>query len=172
MMVRRSRRGFTLIEVTVLMTAVAVMLGLCVAVLQLALRLETDARGRFDRANVLTRLAERFRADVHGARGVEADPEKPQTLRVDSASARSIEYQVNEAGEVSRVESDGDGITRRETFRAPQVTETRLEVREIDGHRFAVLSVETQTRPDRIDPARKLEVLALVGKNAGGGIKP
>lgn len=172
MRVRGNRRGFTLIEVTVLMTAVAVMLGLCVVVLQLALRLETDARGRFDRANALSRLAERFRADVHGARGVEIAPEKPEVLRVDSASGRSIEYRIQEAGEVSRVESEGDKIVHREEFRAPQIAETRLEIREIDGHRFAVLSVETLTRPDRIDPARRLEVLAMIGKTAGGGVKP
>lgn len=172
MTVRGNRRGFTLIEVTVLMTAVAVMLGLCVVVLQLALRLETDARGRFDRANVLNRLAERFRADIHGARGVESAPEKIEVLRVDSASGRAIEYRINEAGEVARVETEGDKIVHREAFRAPQIAETRLEVREIDGHRFAVLSVETATRPDRIDPARKLEVLARIGKNARGEVKP
>lgn len=169
MRVRGSKRGFTLIEVTVLMTAVAVMLGLCVVVLQLALRLETDARGRFDRANVLNRLAERFRADVHGARGVDFDPEQPETLRVDSALGRSIEYRIQGAGEVGRVESEGDKIVHRDEFRAPQVAEARLELREIDGRRFAVLSVETQTRPDRIDPARRLEILAMVGKSAGGG---
>lgn len=166
------RRGFTLVEVTVLMTAVAVMLGMCVVVLQLALRLETDARGRFDRATALTRLAERFRIDVRGARGVEIDPELPKALRVDLASGRSAEYRVEGAGEVARVESAGDEVVRRDSFQVPQTGEARLELREIDGRRFAVLSIDTATRPDRIDPSRTLEILALVGKNSVGEDKP
>jgi len=172
MIVRESRRGFTLIEVMVLMTSVAVMLGMSVVVLQLTLRLETDARGRFDRSTLLNRLAERFRADVHGARGVDVDPKQPEALRVESASGRSIEYRTKGAGEVARVESEGDKVVHRETFRVPQTGAIRLELWEVDGRRFAVLSIETLTRPDRIDPSRTLEVLALVGKSAGGEGKP
>jgi len=167
---RGRRRGITIIEVMVLMTAVAVMLGMCVILLQLALRLETDARGRFERATVLNRLAETFRADVRAARGVEnieADPKQPPALRVDSASGWSIEYRLKAAGEVARVVSDGDKVVHRETFQVPQTEGARLEVRDLDGGRFAVLSIDSATRPDRIDPTRTLEVLALVGKNSG-----
>ena len=171
---RDRRRGFTIVEVMVLMTAVAVMLGMCVVVLQLALRLEIDARGRFDRATVLNQLAERFRADVRGARGVQVedenanpDPKQPPVLRVESASGRSIEYRATGAGEVARVESEGDQVVHRETFRIPQTGEARMELRDFEGRRFAVLSIDTLTRPDRIDPARTLEVLALVGGNSG-----
>lgn len=173
---RGRRRGVTIVEVMVLMTAVAVMLGMCVILLQLALRLETDARGRFERATVLNRLAETFRADVHAAPGVEvenaeaeaeADAKQPPALRVESTSGRSIEYRVKGAGEVARVVSEGDKVVHRETFQVPQTEAARLELRDLDGRRFAVLAIDKSTRPNRIDPTRTLEILALVGKNSG-----
>ena len=51
------RRGITLIEIIVLMTSVAAMLGLTVLMLQLLLKLDGDSRTRLDAAGMLARLA-------------------------------------------------------------------------------------------------------------------
>ncbi len=53
----RRRCGVTLIEIIVLMTGVAAMLGLTVLMLQLLLKLDGDSRTRLDAAGMLARLA-------------------------------------------------------------------------------------------------------------------
>ena len=57
-----------MIEMVVLMTGVAAMLGLCTVLLQLFMRLDADSRARVQGATAAARLAEQFRLDVHSAR--------------------------------------------------------------------------------------------------------
>ncbi len=162
------RRGISIIEVMVMMTAVAVMLGMCVIILQLAMKLETDGRGRFERATTLSRLARQFRADVHEARKAEIlspDPKQAPVLRIEAGSGRSVDYQVKREGEVARAETANGNFVSRESFQIPQTGAVRMELREIDGRRFAVLVVDTLTRKNRTDPVRSLEILGLVGKD-------
>ncbi|MDG3004018.1 PulJ/GspJ family protein [Paludisphaera mucosa] len=160
------RRGVTLVELMVLLTAVALMLGTCVMLLGLAMRLEADGRAAFERSEALDRLAGRFRADVHEARGVALDG---RTLKLQPRPGRAVEYRVADDGAVSRVVVEGGKDAAREPYRIPQAVAARLEIREIEGRRFAAIVVDVQPRKDRIDPVRPVEILALAGKGAPAG---
>lgn len=156
------RRGVTLVEMTVMMTAVAVMLGTCALMLGLAMRLQSDALDAFGRSETLDRLASRFRDDAHSARSAAVDG---RTLRLTGEADRSVEYRVDEAGGLSRVVVAGGKDAAREDYRLSESVGARTEAREVDGLPFAALAVDLQRRRDRIDPIRTWEVVAVVGRN-------
>jgi hypothetical protein len=156
------RRGITILEVMVLMTAVAGMLGMTVIILQLAMRLQADGRGRLERSTAIGRLGRQFRADVHAANAIEV---VEAGLRIEPKPGRSIEYKSQADGKVSRTDAVGGNVAARETFVVPQTGAFRLSVRDVDGRRFAVLGIDAIVRKNRIDPARTYEVLALIGKD-------
>ncbi|AMV39811.1 hypothetical protein [Planctomyces sp. SH-PL62] len=164
-----SRRGVTLVELAVLLAAVAVMLGLGVMVLGLTMRLEADGRAAFERSETLGRLARRFRSDVHDARGLALDG---RVLRLEPHTGRGVEYRVDERGDLARVVVEEGKDAAREPYRIPQAIGARLELREIDGRRFAALAVDVQPRPDRLDPVRTVEILALAAPAAASATQP
>ena len=164
----RSRRGVTIIEVIVLMTGVAAMLGLAVILLQLLMKLDADSRSRFDAAASLARLARQFRHDVHAAgsaRLVEQPASKAAVLTIDSGPDRAIEYRVKGEDRIIRVETGKGTEVRRESFLVPRSGSIRLSIDEEDGRKFAALTVDRVAAKNRTDPPRRYEILALVGKN-------
>ncbi len=161
------RRGVTLIEMIVVMTGVAAMLGLTVLMLQLLLRLDGDSRARLDSASMLARLAEQFRRDVHGAgaaRLVEQPP-RPAGLRIEPGPDRAIEYQVKGQGRVIRVESIKGKVVRSESYEIARGGPIGLALRQEGGRRFATLTVDRQAAKNHTDPPRLFEILAQVGRN-------
>jgi type II secretory pathway component PulJ len=167
----RRPRGITIIETIVLMTAVAAMLGLCVLMLQLLMRLSVDSRARLDGATSLDRLARQFRRDVHeagAARQLERPAAKLAGLRLEPGSRHAVEYQLMENGKIARVETRDENLVRREIYDIPHggSGRARLALTEHDGKRFAELRVDRQASRKGSDPERPYEILALVGKNA------
>lgn len=170
---RRSlgRRGVTLVELSVMLTVVAAMLGVCVVVLAMTMRLETDGRDAFDRSESMAQLAARFREDAHRARAASVEG---TTLKLDLGAVPAIEYRADQ-GRISRVVVEGGKETARESYRIPQSVGAKVALKDEGGRRFASVTVEIQPRQDRIDPVRATEFIALVGKNvppsgdAGGG---
>ncbi len=158
----RGRRGVTLVEMTVMMAAVAVMLGTCALMLGLAIRLQADGAAGFERSEALDRVAARFRNDVHAARSAAIDG---RTLRLGGESGKTVEYRVGEDGGLSRVVVEGEKDAAREAYRIAETAGAKLDLRDVDGRRFAALAVELQGRRDRIDPVRTWEVVAVVGRN-------
>jgi hypothetical protein len=176
------RRGITIIETLVLITGVAAMLGLCVLLLQLLLRLDSQSRARLDGATAIARLARQFRQDVHtgrDARQVEA-PSRPVSLRIETGPDRSIGYEVKGGTTVVRIETGKGTQVRRETYEIPRTGSIQLAVKQLGGRPFASLTVDRPVSKNPTDPPRLYEVLALVGKNrdqlAGAapaaGVKP
>jgi type II secretory pathway component PulJ len=161
------RRGVTLIEVIVLMTGVAAMLGLTVLMLQLLLKLDGDSRARFDRAGTLARLAEQFRRDVHAAAAARLveEPSRPAVLRIEQEPGRAIDYQVKGQSKVVRVESLRGKQVRTESYEVAQGGPIELALKQDGGHQFATLIVDRQVSKNRTDPSRLFEVLAQVGRN-------
>jgi hypothetical protein len=174
------RRGITIIETIVLMTGVAAMLGLCVIMLQLLMKLDGDSRARLETAGTLARLAEQFRHDVHGATAARLveQPEKSSGLRIEPGPDRAIAYQVKGENKVVRVESGKGKVVRTESYQISRGGPIRFAFKEDGGRRFAILTVNRQSSKNRTDPPRLFEILALVGRNkdrlaaaapAGGG---
>jgi hypothetical protein len=150
------------------MTAVAAMLGLSVLMLQLLMRLEGDSRSRLDGAASLARLARQFRRDVHGAstaRILQQAAAKPAGLRIELGPKGVVEYQVKGDGQVVRLETEEKNIVGREAYAVPRSGAVQIELNEQDGRRFVVLAIDRLVSKSRTDPARRFEVLALLGKN-------
>ena len=59
------RRGFSMIEILVLVTCVSIVLALAATTIQLMLRLYSDGQARLSSALVLDRLGRQLRADAH-----------------------------------------------------------------------------------------------------------
>ena len=154
------RRGMTLVELMAGMAAVAAMLGICTALLGLAMRLESDGRAAFESSRELDRLAARLRLDVHAARSATIES---RTLRL-GGDGGSLEYRLDDPAEVARVALDGDRVVARDPYRIPQPAGVTAEVREVDGRPFVVLAVALRGRADRIDPSRVVEIAAAVGR--------
>jgi hypothetical protein len=161
------RRGVTLVEMMVLITGVAAMLGLTVLMLQLLLRLDVDSRARFDTAGILARLAEQFRSDVHKAVSARlvGQPSKPAVLRIEVEPGRAIEYEVKGLNKVVRVESKQGKLVRSESYEIARGGPIELAIKQEERSRFARLTVDRQASRTRTDPSRLFEILAQVGKN-------
>ncbi|MHB8901968.1 MAG: prepilin-type N-terminal cleavage/methylation domain-containing protein [Thermoguttaceae bacterium] len=68
---RKSRRGFSLVELLVVLSVSTAMLMVAMSVLYLLKQTQVASRQRLDAARMLTRLSDRFRADAHGASRLE-----------------------------------------------------------------------------------------------------
>jgi hypothetical protein len=164
------RRGITMIEMIVLMTGVAAMLGLCAVLLQLLMKLDADSRSRFTGATAAARLAEQFRHDVHRAHSAhlvkgQAGASRPVGLKLEPGGDRSIEYQANGDGLVQRLESRQGSNPRRERYEIPHSGPVKLSLADEKGHIFATLAVDRDVATDESNPPRAFEVTALLGKN-------
>jgi hypothetical protein len=160
-------RGVTLIEMMILITAVAAMLGLTVIMVQLLLRLDVDSRARFDTAGILARLAEQFRRDVHkavSARLVE-QTSRPALLHIELEPGRAVEYEVKGMNRVIRVESNRGKLVRSESYEIARGGSIELAVKQEERSQFARLTVDRQASKNRTDPPRLFEILVQVGKN-------
>jgi type II secretory pathway component PulJ len=113
----RHRPGFTLIEVSALMAALALTLGMLTVILGGALRLQRASMGDLERLGALRELADQFRADVAQA------TEAPEHWQKESADAtclilafsgdRHVLY-LWEAKHLARFEFRGERMQRRD----------------------------------------------------------
>jgi hypothetical protein len=159
-----------MIEMIVLMTAVAAMLGLSAVMLQLLMKLDGQSRARLDGATALTRLAQQFRDDVHAAQAARLTSPKTAAsglrgLLTEPGPERAIEYQVKEDGKIVRLESRRGRPVRRESYVIPRSGPITLALRREGGRSFAALTVDRRFAPLDTDPPRVFEVLALMGRN-------
>ncbi len=76
----------------------------------------------------------------------------------------AIAYEV-EDGRVDRIESVDDTENRRESYVLGRGRTASFEARDDGPRRFLALVVRREARPGQSDPARPLEVLALIGKD-------
>ncbi|QEH37025.1 hypothetical protein OJF2_56100 [Aquisphaera giovannonii] len=166
----RRRRGVTIIETTVMMTGLAVMLGLCAAMLEFLMRIDADSRAKMEGAAALARLNERFREDVHLASS--ATPEAGAgdhgpRLRLTLEPDHRVEYEAAGVAKLVRIELRKGAVVHRESFHLPSRIPPRLEIREDDGLRFAVVGIDRRTPDVASNLPRPFEVVALVGKDRG-----
>jgi hypothetical protein len=167
---RGARRGITIIEVIVVMTGVATLLGLCAVTLQLLLRVNADGQSRLGAATALDRLASQFRADVHAADTVQlgehpAGPGAPAArLRLATGTRRLVAYEVR-GGRVDRVETGTGRPTGHESYVLDRGAAVRFEPRDDGPRRFLAMVVTGRAGKEPVDPPRPLEVLAMPGKD-------
>jgi type II secretory pathway component PulJ len=173
-----ARRGVTIVEVLVLMTAVAAILGMTVILLQLLFRLDLDARNHLEQSTRLGRLARQFRRDAHAATTARLlEPAGPQPgglrLEFDPESGRVVIYRPRGQGFVERLESANGEQIRREDFDVSRGAAARVMLREESGAWMASLTIARGPSTAAADARSKsIEILALVGKDHRRRVTP
>jgi prepilin-type N-terminal cleavage/methylation domain-containing protein len=162
---RVARRGVSLIELMVVISVLAVLLGLCAVTIQLLLRIGSDAQARRSASAALGRLAERFREDVHACDDVQLRTSAGLRLRLNPSVM--IDYEVH-AGRIARVESTDGQASRRESYVLGRNDTAVIDRRDDGPRRFLALVVNHKERPGRAEPNHPMEILALVGRDRPG----
>jgi hypothetical protein len=170
-----SRRGITIMEVLVVITCVAMLLGICAVTLRLLMQLSTDGRARLSAVAALDRLSRQLRDDVHACRSArlvvdDKSPVKPTGLRVTIELDRSVSYDVGDGG-IVRDELRSGKAVRHETYFLSRGRVARFEERTEGAHKLLALVVTDVAGKSRTDPPRPLEVLALPGKDRLGRLE-
>jgi type II secretory pathway pseudopilin PulG len=134
-----TRRGASLVELLVIMSACIVILTLTGILLTRVMRVQIQSRGLEAAERAAQRLSDQFRSDVHRASDVvvdDANQEQRAFLRLAFADNHKIEY--SRAGDlVSRVESTSGQPAWREEFICPAASEFSLK-RETHPSRLAL----------------------------------
>lgn len=107
-----SRRGYTLIELAVCMTAGVTLLVMCVGLLHQSMQLAKTEKGRAEQQRRADRLASEFRRDVHHATDV--DVVSAQEVKLQSES-QTTTYQAT--GNIVRKRQTRNGrLAQQDTF--------------------------------------------------------
>jgi hypothetical protein len=122
------RRGASLIELLLIMSACTVVLTLTGVLLHRAMRIHMQSRAHVNAERTVLRLSEQFRRDVHQARAVTDGSGKDDKvfLQLDLMDGRVAEYS-RATGAVLRNESGGNLPTRREEFAFPGADALTIE---------------------------------------------
>jgi len=166
----RPRRGITLIELLVLLTGVAVMLGLCAVTIQLFLRLNIDSQARVNSTMVLERLARQLRDDAHGCENAAFDSSDAKAkdirpiLTLSANAPHTIRYTVGERS-IARDETKRGQRVRHESYALERDQTARFELIEESGHKLVRLVVTREPGKNRAEPLKPLEFVAALGKH-------
>ena len=132
----RPRRGYSLIEMLLVIACLTILLGVGVATLQALFRVEQTTRSARDEDRAIDRLAAAFRADVHRATGRGDGPAGAVVLKL--PPGERVEYRV-EGASLVMARSRSDGPPRTERLRLRWRGSPRLSWVEHDGRAFARL---------------------------------
>jgi prepilin-type N-terminal cleavage/methylation domain-containing protein len=171
-----SRRGMSLTELLVVMTACSALLTLSSGLICRMMRVHVDSRAYDSAERNANRLAESFRRDVHRARSVtrnHASSRDAELLQVELADGRQAKYSWQN-GTMLREETGGDRPASREEFELP--TTCDLAVEELSAPQRIALTVSSDLKARLQDDPKvrpvgqlvpiNLQVEAVVGRDA------
>ena len=157
----RARRGFTLVELLVVIGGVAVTLGMCVALIQSLLRLDRGARLHLAETSAVGRIGHQFRQDVRAASRAKEDASRLE-LALAAPDERIVEYE--------------------ERTGSPAAASSGRATRSCAGNRTAsIAAVRPGSRPSGIRttsgsascwPARRRRPRPAPGRAARSGSRP
>ena len=154
----RKHRGFSLIEMLVVITVSAALLGICTSILHLLMRSERAGRDHLHQATSAARLARQFRNDVHAAITPPApgDAARPG-WRFELAPGQTVVYRI-EPGRVDRTEWERQKLRRQESYDLPAGDTARIEP---PGHQRPATACLLLPQANRAE----LRVEAVVGRD-------
>lgn len=118
------RSGFTLIELTITMSAGTVMMILAIGMLHQSMTLASRAHQQMQHLRALDRLAREFRRDAHRAQGCTVGPEG--VIHFSLPDQGVVTYRA--AGrQITRQQPLADGRSRRESFVLTDQSSTTFE---------------------------------------------
>jgi prepilin-type N-terminal cleavage/methylation domain-containing protein len=159
------RRGYALIEMTVVMTVGAVLLGIAVTLLGALLQAERASRGHIATSATLGRLADQFRRDVHAAHGrpiAEKNKAGDSIWRFDLGSGHGICYTAG-TEEVVREEWVGIIVLRQESYTLPEEYCAEIAVGASADSRIIRLIIAPNESSMR--PGHEIRIDALVDRD-------
>ena len=157
------RRGFSLIEVLVVLTVGAVVVGIGVGMLHMLMRIEQTGRDRVPQAGILARLAEQFRSDV-GAAVRQAPGARQGEWQFVMTGDRLITYRAL-AGEIRWDERRAGKPVRQESYVLPSGCSATITVRSEATAAVASLVIADNGTP--LAAGREMRVTAVLGKDIG-----
>ena len=171
----RRRRGFTLIELMVVIAIVTVILSLVGAVFQRLFLSEQTAMRAALIERTVSRLADQFRRDIHAATGASIDTNREGAtgaleLFEANRDQPAVVY-VARTDEVIREQHAADAsVTHREVFRLPDCRVSFFDQAEQPDVPFVSLAIERQhstitPQPQAARPYRTLVVEAALGRD-------
>jgi prepilin-type N-terminal cleavage/methylation domain-containing protein len=161
----RARRGFTLVELLVVIGGVAVTLGVCVALIQSLLRLDRGARLHLAETSAVGRIGHQFRQDVRAASRAKEDASRLE-LALAAPDERIVEYEAR-PGALLRVERKGDQVVRRETYRVHRGGTPRFATERDQDDLWVslVLAGEEETPSPGAGPSRAIRIEARLNND-------
>ncbi len=164
----RSRRGYTLIEMLLVITGLAIVFGICVGMIHLLIRLDRGSRVRLAETTTIARLARQFRQDVHAAaavRRIAGKDDAREGVELTLPEGRKVEY-VREGDRLLRFDQSKAKALVQEAYRLPSRTRPKFEVREETDRTWALLILPPNPDAKDIVAPRSVIVKAWVGKHA------
>jgi hypothetical protein len=114
-------------EMLVVLLVDATLAGVALLVLLTVIRYQSGVDRESRCRATHTRLAERFRADVHAATGCQALGEPPRGCRLSGPSGRRIEYRLP-GDRVARTVYERERLVERDVFALPPGAQAALEL--------------------------------------------
>jgi prepilin-type N-terminal cleavage/methylation domain-containing protein len=155
------RRGYSLIEIIVVLTIGTVVVGIGVGMLHLLLRTEQSGRDRVPQARAVARLAEQFRSDAAAAMR-QASGSPPGEWRFVLPENRLVTYRAL-PGEVQWDERLAGKLLRRESYLLPGGSSAAISVQGKAAPAMASLVIVNDGPPPAA--GHEMRVIAVLGKD-------
>jgi prepilin-type N-terminal cleavage/methylation domain-containing protein len=125
---KRRARGFSLVEMVVVVGAASIVMGLCAITLHAMFKLDRSGRSATLDSMTIARLSTAFRADVRSATSARILENQggAYTLELDRPNAPALRYAIEERALV-RTERAGKETLRREPFTVDRLDPVRFE---------------------------------------------
>jgi prepilin-type N-terminal cleavage/methylation domain-containing protein len=161
-MTRRRQRGMTLVEMLVVLSLMAVLLGFTGVCMHGMFRAQARLDDNTQRRASLERLGLQLRTDAHAAlRARLQDDQDTTVLVLTTADSREIEYRA-EAADVDRTVRQADAVLHRDTFRMPGVAGIEWEVSDVQPQ-VVSLHVSVAERGGKQATGASLGIESVVG---------
>ncbi len=165
-------RGWSLIEVVVVMSVAAALIGVTVTMLSGIFRAGRQGMDHMTQAGVINRLAEQFRADVAAARSCQPlvgagaeEAEKKSGIVLKSAGQDRVEY-VATAQVLERIAYAGENVDRRETYQLGPARRARLEIEQGKPNVVNCVLEQIESSPGFGEPTSgPISISAILGRN-------
>lgn len=169
------RRGVSLVELLLVMSAAVLILTMSAGLIHRLMHAQSKARSFVDVERTLLRLGTAFRSDVHQASGAvvgDAEASDGIFLRLSLPESQTIEYRC-EPGAILRTLRDGSQTASREEFAFPPGIELTIQK---EDPRLVVLSLHSRpgeltdddglARPSAYAVPVNLHLKATLGREA------
>jgi prepilin-type N-terminal cleavage/methylation domain-containing protein len=171
----KKRSGFTLVELLVVISMMAVILPMAGGTVFFLLRAQSQSAEALRDAMAMTQLSHTFRSDVHAAHGARlvSGTAAGDGIVLELDDSRTAEYQPEANGCVSRTVRRGETRERREQFR---IGSARPKFQLANDGREVALIIAPRTRGavlgDGAGVTAGIRIAAVVGRNAKVGEFP